>query len=391
VINVLVLAILRSLNCNKLYTSSLNTHVGSGNPLSTLVTEPVSETITPEAMIQRKRDALARLTAIENMIYSAQDPLAELKDRFVLHHDILSFDIERVLSRYDAPHQPSKLFDFMDWAGTDRNHQGNFRAVVGQFQHASNDQHKRMARKLLINIAEYFVQAKARVEGTPAEDELKAKFNQVVDSVLDASRNCIDQTLNQLQTLALDVVAEGDADQQAGSIQRKLFNRTGLALCKYRTNLLQEILRRQNPNATHMVDLERAVTQRLANELGLQGGIFSGGAAYNAGVNLDAAVNNALTAFRNEYKPLELLLDDLKTYFGIHRTLRNQILSWAENHYNLSAENGNPLPDGSRAPNMDSRLSEDIATLPASEGGNLTLSAVVLLLDQTGLIQEITT
>jgi len=76
--------------------------------------------------------------------------------------------------------------------------------------------------------------------------------------------------------------------------------------------------------------------------------------------------------------------------------LRNEMLPWANTYFGLGAEtdeNGDPapanLPDGTPAPHMDARLSEDFATLAASEGGHLKLPAVVLFLETLGLVRPV--
>ncbi|MBS0654030.1 MAG: hypothetical protein JSR39_10965, partial [Verrucomicrobia bacterium] len=55
-------------------------------------------------------------------------------------------------------------------------------------------------------------------------------------------------------------------------------------------------------------------------------------------------------------------------------------------------EDGTPaaanLPDGTLAPHMDARISDDFAALPASEGGNIKLPAVVLFLETLGLVRH---
>ncbi|MBS0653923.1 MAG: hypothetical protein JSR39_10425, partial [Verrucomicrobia bacterium] len=283
--------------------------------------------------------------------------------------------------------------DFMDWAGIPNDHERNsFRSAVRPFEDAEDldEPQEQTVRKLLCNMAEYFEQQQARVgTGTPEETALKEQFARVFSSIIDADNNCIDQMQTQIQTLLLDIVAEGDAASADGSVQAKIINRAGLALCKYRQNLLREILVRQNPNNHHMADLERDVTQRVAEELGLQGSIFSVGAAYSFDSNLERKVDRALQAFREEYKPFEHLVKELRTYHGAYQSLRNAILIWASEYYGFADEPGSNLPDGTPAPDMEARLSEDPANV-LSYGGNFNCPGVVLMLDALGLVRETT-
>ncbi|MBS0607233.1 MAG: hypothetical protein JSR57_09805, partial [Verrucomicrobia bacterium] len=160
---------------------------------------------------------------------------------------------------------------------------------------------------------------------------------------------------------------------------------------------LKEILVRQNPGQAHMADLERVATQRVAEALGMQGNIFAAGARYGHVLgNVDEAVNRAVQTFLDEYKPMEHLLADLSRYDGNYRSLRAEILIWANAYYNIGSEtndDGTPapanLPDGTQAPHMDPRLSEEFDALPAlSEGGVMKISGVALLLDTLGLIRQ---
>ncbi|MBS0654031.1 MAG: hypothetical protein JSR39_10970 [Verrucomicrobia bacterium] len=406
IVNTVAMAILKSVKSDLLYPTKLSdieamplAPQANDPPIIPLNTGPIS----PEEMIARKRGALARLATIESMARPGQDAPAELNRHFRPHSQILRFNLDEVLQRYQTEHTPSKLNDFIDWAEIpDDDRRDRFRSIIQGFENVGHRSEApspyETIGNLLSNIAEYFSQQQARVDtGTPEETALKEQFVRVFDSLIDASNNCIDQTLAQVQALLLDVIAEGDAAGNAGSVQTKIIYRAGLALCKYRQNLLREILIRQNPDNHHMADLERAVTQRLAGVLGLQGNIFEAGAVFNFMYYLEGRVDRALQAFREEYKPMEHLLTDLSNYAGNHRTLRNEILMWANGYFDFGSEtndDGTPaaanLPDGTPAPHMDARISEDFAALPASEGGNLKISAVALMLETLGLVRPTT-
>jgi len=391
IVNAIVMAILKGIKSDLLYPTKASEIAAraivpvNDPPIAPLNMDPISA----EEMVARKRGALARFAALETMASPGQDPIPQLNTQFRLHSQALRFNLDEVLQRYQTTHTPAKLFDFMDWADIpDDDQRDRFRWAVNQFEnlHGGRGQYETVGG-LLSNMAEYFSQQQARVgTGTDEETALKEQFVRVYDSLIDANNNCIDQTQAQVQSLLLDVIAEGDAASNGGSAQTKIIYRTGLALCKYRQNLLREILIRQNPDNRHMADLERAVTQRLAGILGLQGTIFEAGAAYNFESNLEGRVDRALQAFREEYKPFEHLVKELRTYHGAYQSLRNSILIWASEYYGFGDEPGANLPDGTAAPDMEPRLSEDPDNI-LSNGGNFNCQGVVLLLETLGLVR----
>lgn len=368
------------------------------------------EQVTPEVMLDRKREALARLAVIERMVTSAPNALRDLTAHFSPNACILNFNLERLLQEYESERRPTELGRFMNWANVTGS-RDTFMSVLRNFESndGREDVQKRTVRKFLSQIASYFIQEGARITAAvpmneASEAALKLQFNRVFDSIVDANNNCIDQTLSQIQTLILDVVAEGSSARPEGAIQTKLLSMAGLGLAKYRANLLKTILVHQNPQEHHMADLDRVVTQRVSDLLGMQGGIFTAGARF-AGVvsGTDERVERAVTAFFEEggahqYKPMEYLLNELRTNIGEGplRTLRNEICKWASNFYGLSDEydeDGNEivnLPNGSRAPNMSARMSAhpDQEYGRAHDGGDLTLPALMFLLEKTLLVQD---
>lgn len=394
IINVVVMAILKGIKSDLFYPTRASEIEAralipfNDPPIVPISTDPVSI----EAMFARKRGALARLGAIRTMASHGQAPLAALHTQFRLHSQVLRFNLDEVLQRYQTTHTPAKLFDFLDWANIPDDFQRQrFRRAVNRFERIIDDlsdHQDGIIRGLLCNMAEYFSQQQARVEvGSDEESALKQQFVHVYNSLIDANNNCIDQIQAQVQSLLLDVVAEGDAASNARSIQMKIIYRAGLALCKYRQSLLREILIRQNPDNRHMADLERAVTQRLARILGLQGSIFRAGAAYEFESNLEGLANRVLQAFREEYKPFEHLVRELRTYHGEYQLLRNEILIWATRYYNFADEPGGNLPNGTPAPDMEAQLSERPDNI-LSDGGNFNCQGVVLLLETLGLLRS---
>ena len=343
----------------------------------------------------KKTETLNRLAAIEEMLQAQENPFAVLKARFEMSSAVLQFDLYAVLKPYQQPyqpsHKPSKLLDFMDWAGIPNDYQRkDFKEAVNlelHFDKIGSPQYF-IVKMLFGTLAGYFHQHRLKVGiGTPAETALKEEFVRVYHSLIDANDNCLDQFLTQLQTLLLDIIAERDAaGTPADSPQAKIIRRASLALCQRRTNLLRKIIREQNPNEIHEADLERKIIQELAKQQGLDHGIiFSAGAAYeNTVVDLKPKADAAMQAFSQEYKPFEYLLGELRTYHGDLQLLRNEILPWANQQYGLDEENEDPWT----MPHLDRRLSEDFKAMPASGGGNLTFAGLVLLMEELELIRK---
>lgn len=408
VVNAVVMLILRQIAPEYLSPTaqsgpaSPSTGSPNGAPLP-VVDEPVVAEVAPtrEELAQRKTQALARLTEIEGFGTNAAN-------RFEPNAEILTFNLQTILQRYPATQRPLDLCNFFDWAGVSGQIRGEdkraaFRYAVSNYNNGGNAQYDQV-KDLLSRMCSYFSQRQAQVRGTPAEAELKEQFISVVDRVIDANNNCVDQMLSQLQGIALDVIAEGHTASRGGRRLERIKLRAGHELCKYRSNLLKEICVRQNPDQmvngvrvrgeTHMADLERMVMQRLAPILGMQGEIFDAGACYTTLVsNLDAKANDAMNAFIQEYKPLDYLANDLRVYHGDARKLRNDILLWTNEYYQTHEEVEGPA-DEAAAPapialNMCRRMSEDFDALPMNEGGNLTPAAVLFLLQATNLIRQV--
>lgn len=398
IINTVVYAILKIARSDLLYPTKFTGVLDPIPPLNT-PTIPLlnTPTIFSEEMTARKREALARLTEIEGIVGRGGQPLAQIKENFALNRNILCFNLDKVLERYQTNLSPSALYRFMDWAEIPDDRQRDlFRMAVEFFNNLEGypvrvPEHNRIVRGLMSNLAEYFVQKRAQVNsGTPEETALKAQFTQVYASIIDANQGCVDQMLSQMQGLILDVLAEDDAGQ-GGSAQLKIMNHAGLVLCKRRARLLKEIIVRHNPNSRHMADLERVIILMNAEALGMRGNIFEAGAAFANLINDNVIEVSelAMNDFTKEYKPLEHLLTDLTGYAGSYRLLRNEMLIWAREYFDLASETDANLSDGTPAPNMDARLlANPEEGMTASEGGQLTLSAVVLFLNTLGVIHQ---
>lgn len=344
-------------------------------------------------MIERKTAAIASLAQIEAMGDARIN-------RFSLDPDILSFDLDSILLCYPATERPSRLCELCTWAGiTDRNKLSSFRRAVERYDRDVSGSQEEMSRGLLSRMNTYFRQRMAQVApGSEAERDLKQQFADIVDRCIDASRNCVDQFLSQLQGMMLDVVADGYAASQGGRILQRIKLRAGHELCKYRSNLIRTICVRQNPDEAHMADLERLVVAKIASRVGMRGGIFVAGARYGGMIsNATMKANRAYDAFMHEYAPLQFLANELRTYHGQARKLRNDLFLWANNHFGLddevdagaatsTAATAATTSDVPQNLNMNRRMSENFDDLPVNEGGNLTRPAVLYLLNAANLV-----
>ena len=345
--------------------------------------EPIIDEPAPtaEVLAARKTAALVRLGQIEAM--------GDARNRqFEPNPVILNFNLDAILERYNGNQAPSRLCELLEWAEVDNMKRATFGMAVRGYDHGGGGQ-QGVVKNLLSKMHSYFTQRMAQVTGTPAEDDLKEQFKGIVDRIIDANNNCIDQMLSQLQGMMLDVVADGFASTRGGRQLERIQFRTGHELCKYRSNLLRQILVRQNPQEGHMADLEREVMRRLASSLGMQGRIFNAGARFAHMVHdVNGKANRAIATFRQEYKPLEYLANQLRVPHGLTRKLRADILQWADQHYGLGDEDA----DNTTPTDMNRRLSANFdegITGPFADGGEWTPSAAYFMLEAANLSQPV--
>ncbi len=337
----------------------------------------------------RKTEALTRLRQIEAL----GDKLA---GKFEAKAEILQFNLDKALQRYPVDQEPTALCNFLDWAEVDLFKKITFRVVIllEKFEAIRGTDQYVMTKDLLSRLNSYFDQKREQViVGSPAELHLKEQFKASVDKIIDASRDCIDQMVLQLQELMLNFMADDFTAIQSGDQQQgRLLFRAGHELCKYRMNLLKEICIRQNCHEEHVADLELAILKELSSALddivGMQGSIFKIGTPYIR--LLDDVHDRAyqvLREFLNEYKPLEYLLKQLKTPHGCMNNLRNELHTWALTHYGIEDED----EDHPAETDMNPRLVENYNPHKFSDFINAaewTLAATFLLLEARGLITQ---
>ncbi len=305
-------------------------------------------------------------------------------NRFQLNPAISGFNLDALLQPYQTERQPTELDQFLDWADIPNdNTRDDFNFIINQYLVPSNYQ-ETVVKNLLGVLTEYFHRQRASlIPGTPAEDLLKQQFVLVYNTLVDASSNCVDQVLTQIQPVILDILAESDPTHQAASSQTKIFNRTALALCHYQSNLLKEILVDLYPDEKHMADLERLAIQTLAQNLHWQGSIFLAGSAFpNYVKDAEARIDKVIKVFIDQYRPIVYLFNELQTYHGELRLLRNEIFIWANAYFQLDEEGG----EQGNQYSLNRQISEDYNSQPVSEGGNLTDNGTRLLMNMANII-----
>ncbi|MBS0652205.1 MAG: leucine-rich repeat domain-containing protein [Verrucomicrobia bacterium] len=334
----------------------------------------------PSSSINVDPEVLSRLNSIKAIAESHPDSLHALTHHFSPNSKILTFDLDQLAKQYitsDAQYSSVELSNFIDWSdipAADGSRTQFQDAIQEYIEEQSYDPQSIVANRYFGLLAAYFTSQRKRVSiGSNEETRLKEQFRRVYHAIIDADEDCVDQMLSQLEPLVLDIVAEGDLAQSACADQMKIIHFTGLALCKYRNNLLKQIVAKEFPYEPHVADLERYISKQIATEIGQNGEIFETGALFTGVVSdLEGKTALAKARFKEQYKPLEYLLRDLRTYHAINQVSRNQILLWARNNFDL--DNLSPL------------LSEDPKGYEAAEGGNFTYPGLVLLLDQIGIV-----
>lgn len=325
-------------------------------------------------------DILKRLYSLKTLAQSSPDPLSALIQQFSLSSKVLSFDLDQLVKQYtngNTEYSLVELSSFIDWAGIPdaEASREQFEAIISRhLDEQAEDAHTAVANRYMGLLASYFTAQRQNTSvGTDQETILKAQFRRAYYGIIDADSDCVDQMLSQLETLVLDIVAEGDLGQNSNGNQMKLVQFTALALCKYRNSLLKQIIAKELPREEHASDIERDVAKLIAQEVGQNGEIYESGARFSGLVHdLSDKISLVRGKFWEEYKPMEYLLNDLRTYHGNHKGLRNQILSWASHRFDL--EKLSPL------------LSEESDGFAVVDGGNFTYPGLILLLDEIGIV-----
>ncbi|MBX3719799.1 MAG: leucine-rich repeat domain-containing protein [Parachlamydiales bacterium] len=325
-------------------------------------------------------DVLKRLYSLQTLAQSNHNPFRALIQQFSLSSKVLSFDLDQLVKQYtdgNTEYSLVELSSFIDWAGIPfaEPSRAQFEEIISRhLDEQAEDAHTAVANRLMGLLASYFTAQRPKASiGSNQETILKEQFRRAYYGIIDADSDCVDQMLSQLETLVLDIVAEGDLGQNSNGNQMKLLQFTALALCKYRNSLLKQIIAKELPREEHATDIERDVAKLIAQEVGQNGEIYESGARFSGLVHdLSGKISLVRAKFWEEYKPMEYLLNDLRTYHGNHKGLRNQILSWASNRFDL--EKLSPL------------VSEEPEGFAVIDGGNFTYPGLILFLDEIGIV-----
>jgi hypothetical protein len=324
----------------------------------TVAPAPIAAVPLPvDPAIQRKREiAVARLQEIKARLVPGQRPIP-----FGVVQSILSFDLDVALRPYSGAvarnaitnlKGPKRLLEMYDWAGRDdldaaityTTRRQSLNGYLGNYGPSATGRGL-TARTSLCQLFNMWTVKKEKVRlGQLNEDTIKTEIRTQMRALQDAHANCIDQVNGQIENILLDALP--DLLENRGQVT-KIQQLAGCALFKYRSNLLKNIVRQQNPNEVHMADLEREVKNRVGIALGIHAAAVSSGAAYQVVENVELKSQRAMDEFARLYnnppvgrsddqRPLGFLKRDLQTYHGYStRVLRAEMLKRVLAEYDL--------------------------------------------------------
>ena len=366
-----------------------------------LQAEPLipQETVSTEVMSVRKVTALNRINQLKNSDV-----------QFEFAGDVLEFDYDALLERYDSTLNPLNLLLFFDYA--DPGDRYAFHAKRSRFTQIlrtyplgvdnESDQRKEI-RKNLSRLSVIFHEQQSRAAINPAQiSALKQQIRLIVIQLIDAHDNCIDQVLSQLETIILHAIAT-ELKPGVTTPQEQLQAQAALLLFNYKSNLIKSTCHKQNPNEPHMADLERALKQRVAPLLSLESQITSVGAAFGSVVDgLEAKLIAGTQAVNRRYnndptfltesnltdhwsdvdeRPLSYLKKELESSdaFSLAAPLRSNLLAWSSIYFSFNDEDTQDIVDAaSKDPNFD-----------FVNGGPLNQAGILWLLESAGIIHSV--
>jgi hypothetical protein len=328
--------------------------------------------------------------------------------------DVVRYNLDDVLRRYNPNHAPRRLTELYNYAGYDQGKRFRLQMCLEGYDRGLNPREAEV-KVLLSKLFDFFNTNKALFPaGSEQEGLFKAQIRYVFDKIIDAHGNCVDQVLGQMESIICDVIASFESIRGAGvqTMRERILNRAAFTLFKYRANQIRTIIVAEYPEERHMADMERLVKQQVAAMMGMQGGVLNVGAQYGGMIaDVEAKIENIASIFWNgqpsaaraaldnqvdidrlspaqarafnnrnvrrrdsKYDPEKYLIDGLRTYHGAARTLRNELLIWFRNHYNLEADN-------ELTTNFVRAFSED-PDVSIEDGGNLTHQGLLFLLER---------
>lgn len=358
---------------------------------------------TPEEYQRRKNAAIAQLPHYPERGHR----------NFECSHEVVQYDLDAILARFNGDHNPERLAELYDYCGFPQARRRELDGCIREYSRAGLNDQKRMTKVLLSKLFDFFQISRPLFQaGTEQEVLFKAQIANTFDRIIDSHRNCVDQVLSQMETIISDTIADFESIRGQGivTLRDRIISRTAFTLFKYRAHLIRQICAVEYPDEDHMADMERLVKQRLAGMMGMQGGVFDVGAYYDGMIrDLPAKIENIVSIFlfgqaspariqqddqrgliddrittrrrESRYDPEQYLTNALRTYHGEAKSLRNDILLWVRQHFNLAA-------DDELTTNFVRAISEEPDALDASEGGNMTHRAVLFVPTEIGIFRN---
>ncbi len=343
-------------------------------------TETVKEkTPTAAEAQERRKAALERLKQI-----SASE--------FECPASIMDFDLDNALEKYRSDKSPDEFLGWYDYAMCDKSKKTAFKQILDKLKIHEENKKYQAVRNLVSKVQYILTEKRARVDKLPqsekpdAEKALKQEIRYIISRLLNADADCIDQTLTQLEGIAIEVIATENPLGKNSAVSLLQY-KASHALFEHRANLIKEILVAdpvlEDPVVTqHMADIEREVKKALAGAVGIKGNILEVGAQFGAMVERQAqeAAERAGPIFYEKYEPVEYLQEQNRLVWSNTRRLRTDLLSWATTYYGLDGED-----ELSKAVVKSQEDLENLCTIAAVE---LTLPGIQLFLEAAGIIQQ---
>jgi hypothetical protein len=300
-------------------------------------TAPIKENKpTPQVARERRKAALAVV---------ANGKAKKVK--FSCPMEILAFNLDAATKKYGIDQPPTKLLRWYDYAKLDRGERRDLEAVLDNFtrlEYVSPEKY-RLVRNLVSKLHYILEEKRTRIENLKGElksngkKALEKEIEHIFSKLNDASSNCIDQTLSQLEDLIIEVIASENPLGKDNTLSFLQYS-AAHALFRYRANLIKEILVKDPAlkSAIHMADIEREVKKKIASMMGMQGDILDAGAAFGSdSVTRQAqeAAERVAELFFTQYKPAEYLQEGCRVIWGPTKALRNDLMQWATTYYDL--------------------------------------------------------
>lgn len=349
------------------------------------------EIVAEKVLTERKQAALERLAQLKRLP----------DDAFECSPEILSFDLEEILQKYDGNQRLDRWNIWFRYARPEGGQRTKFSRILDRLGENPNNEKYQLVRNLLGKIHCILTDKQARIQTLPIEEQfeahraLKEEVGYIICRLIDADSNCIDQTLTQLEDIVIIVVAS-DLPQQK-DMTSLLRYKAAYILFRERIDCLKRLLiTDSDPEISgnaHQADLEREVKKRAANCLGIKGKIFETGAQFSVNFTaefteqlVERATNRLCERFYDKYRPHEYFQNQCQTPTGDCKKFRNELMQWAADYYGLGSTTigeDEIFDDLSKAV---SNNPEDLDTMMSVAAVQLTRPGIQLFLEAAGII-----